>query len=66
MKKIDYYWPRAAVNISGIMLLVQCVTELVATRKPEYEWVFWGTAALFVSSVLWSVIVMVYNARISK
>ncbi len=66
MKKIDYFWPRAAVNITGIMFFVQCVTEVLATRKPGYEWVLWSTAGLFFSSVLWSVLVVAYNAKVKE
>ncbi len=63
MKKINYFWPRAAVKITAIMFAVQCTTEIVGTRKPEYEWVFWASACAFAASALWGVGAVVWNAR---
>jgi hypothetical protein len=63
MKKIDYFWLRAAVHITAIVFAVQCVTEVVAARKPEYEWVFWASLCAFAASVLCSVGAVVWNAR---
>jgi hypothetical protein len=63
MKKIDYFWLRAAVHITAIVFAVQCIVEIAGTRKPEYGWVFWASLCAFAASVLCSVGAAVWNAR---
>ena len=62
MKRIDYFWPRTAVQVTGMVFVVQAITEVLATRKPEYEWVFLASACAFAASVLWTIGCIVWNA----
>jgi len=63
MKKIDYFWLRAAVHITAILFAVQCIIEIEHMRKTEYGWVFWAFLCAFAASVLCSVGAVVWNAR---
>jgi len=62
MKRIDYFWPRTAMKITGIVFLAQLIVEVVFNRKPGFEWVLPGCALAFVVSCGWSVYAVVRNA----
>ena len=62
MKSIDYFWPRTAAQITGIVFVVQAITEVLATRKPGHEWVFFASACAFAASVLSTIGCIVWNA----
>ena len=62
MRRIDYFWPRAATRITGIILLSQSVVEIFGQRKSGYEWVFPLCAWGFVASILWSLFAVIWNA----
>ena len=62
MKKIDYFFPRAAVIITWMMFVSECATEMLGTRKPGYEWVFTASACAFAGSMTWAIGCIVLNA----
>jgi len=62
MKRIDYFWPRAAMQITGIVFWVQLITEVVGNRKPGFEWVLPACALAFGFACGWSVYAVVRNA----
>lgn len=68
MKRIDYYWPRAAVKITGIVFLSQIVMEVsgIASRKPEFWWVIYACTAAFAASIAWSVLAVLINTWCAK
>jgi hypothetical protein len=62
MKRIDYFWPRAVLQITGIVFFVQLLTELIGNRKPGFEWVLPVCTAAFVIAFLWVIYALVVNA----
>ncbi len=62
MKRIDYFWPRVAMQITGIPLLVELIQEVVGNRKPGFEWVLQALALAFVVACGWCVYAVVRNA----
>lgn len=62
MKRIDYFWPRTATQITGIIFLVQVLTEIIGNRKPGFGWVLPVCGGLFAASVAWAVYAVVVNA----
>jgi hypothetical protein len=61
MKRIDYFWPRAALQITGIVFFVQLLTEVIGNRKPGFEWVLPVCTAAFVMAFLWVIYALVVN-----
>lgn len=59
MKKFDYYWPRLAVKVTGILF----VPHLLLTPKPGFEWVDFALGAAFLASLAWAAVLVVLNAR---
>ena len=62
MKRIDYFWPRTAFQISGIVLGTQVLTEAISTRREGFEWVFLACSIAFALSCAWSLFAVVWNA----
>ena len=62
MKKIDYFWPRTAVEVTGIAFAIHFIAGIVGTVKPGYEWVPLAHACAFAASVLWAIGCIVWNA----
>ena len=62
MKRIDYFLPRAATQITAIIFIVQLLTEVIGNRKPGFEWVLPASGALFVAAVAWTLYAVVLNA----
>lgn len=62
MKHIDYFWPRAVVQVTGIIHIVQLLTEVVGNRKPGFEWVTPASGALFAMAIAWALYAVVVNA----
>lgn len=64
MNLIDYFWPRALCQITGIVFLSQLIIEVtgIATRKPEYDWVIYACGAAFLASLIFAVAVVFINA----
>ncbi len=64
MKRIDYFWPRAAVQITGIVFFTQVILEIsgLAQRKTGLEWVLPVCAGLFAASVAWTLYAIIKNA----
>ena len=65
MKKLDYYWPRAALQITGIVFASQTLMEVsgVATRKAGFEWVYPACGVAFAAACIWTVVVVLLNAK---
>lgn len=63
MKRLSYYPPRAAVIITGIVLISQIVVEMggPVSRKPEFWWVIYACAGAFVLSALYAIAAVVWN-----
>jgi len=66
MKKIDYFFPRSAVIITGIPFVSICSSEMLGTLKPGYEWALTAWACAFAASLLWAIGCIVLNALRSK
>lgn len=64
MKRLSYYPPRAAVTITGIVLISQIMVEVggPVSRKPEFWWVIYACAGAFAVSAFYAIAVVVYNA----
>jgi hypothetical protein len=64
-KRYDYFWARAATQITGIVFLSQLALEVsgVIIREPGLEWVIYACGAAFAASVLYSVTLIALNAR---
>ena len=62
MKKIDYFFPRSAVIITGIPFVSICISEMLGTLEPGHEWVLTAWAGAFAASVLWAIGCIVWNA----
>ena len=63
MKRIDYFWPRAALQISGIVLLTQVLVEFICVRKEGFDWVLPACALAFALSCTWVMTAIVIRAR---
>jgi hypothetical protein len=61
MKRIDYFWPRAALQITGIVFLTQVIVETIAERKPGFEWVLPACGLAFALAILWTTFAIVWN-----
>ena len=62
MKRIDYFWPRAAVKVTAIVFFSQLLIEVIANRKQGFEWVLPVCGALFAAAVAWTLYAVVMNA----
>ena len=62
MKRLDYFWPKAATKVTGIVFISQGLTEIIGIRKPEFEWVLPMCGLLFIASILWTLYALVMNA----
>ena len=62
MKRIDYFLPKVATQTTGIIFLVQLLTEAIGNRKQGFEWVLPVSGALFVIAVAWTLYAVVMNA----
>ena len=56
------FWPKAATKVTGIIFLVQLLTEMVGNRKPGFEWVLPACGALFAAALAWTLYAVVVNA----
>lgn len=66
MKRIDYFLPQAATQITGIIFFAQLLTEVVGNRKPGFEWVTPASGALFAMAIAWTLYAVVVNAIRAK
>ena len=58
MKRIDYFWLRAATQISGIVF----ISQAISVRKEGFEWVFSACAFAFAISCTVTILAIVWNA----
>lgn len=67
MKRLSYYPARAAVTITGIVLISQIMVEMggPVSRKPEFWWVIYACAGAFVLSALYAIAVVAWNAWVN-
>ncbi len=61
--KIDYFWPREAVKVTGIFFTITFLTEIVAERKPGFEWMLPVSGLLFSAAMGWSICAMLINVK---
>ena len=66
MKRISYAMPREAFKFTAIIFAIQCITEVAAKHKPEYEWVFLASACALAASVLWVISCIVWNIWVCR
>ena len=66
MKKIDYFFPRSAVVITGVAFVSLCISEMLGALEPGYEWVFIASGCAFAGSMTWAIGCIVLNAWRSK
>ena len=69
MKKYNYFWARASLKITGIILLTQIIIESsgVVVRRTGFEYTVHFCAVLFLISALYSLALILLNAKaISK
>ena len=64
LTKVSYTLASALVQITGIVLATQLAIELIAVRKPEYWYVIPVCGTLFGLSVIYAIILVVYNAYV--
>jgi uncharacterized YccA/Bax inhibitor family protein len=66
MKRASYIPANAALQITGIVFFSQLLLEMtgVIQRKPEYWWIVPAAGAAFGVAVLYSIAVVIWNARI--
>ena len=64
MKKLDYFWPRTVMTITGVVFFTQLIMEIsgVIPRKAGYEWVLPALGLAFGVSLLIAVVAIVLNA----
>jgi len=62
MKRIDYFWPRAALKITGIVFISQILIDVLGFRKPEFYWVLPMCGLLFMAAIVWTLYAVVINA----
>lgn len=61
MKRIDYFWPGAALKVTAIVFFTQLLIEVIASRKPGFEWVLPLCGALFAMSLAWVLYALAMN-----
>jgi hypothetical protein len=61
MRRIDYFWPRAATQISGIVFISQAIIEVIGVRKEGTEWVFLACAIAFAISCTVTILAIIWN-----
>jgi len=61
MKRIDYFWHRAALQITSIVFFSQLLVEMISTRKPGFEWVLPVCGAAFGIAIVWTICTMIIN-----
>lgn len=68
MKRYDYFWARASIQITGIVFVSQLITELsgIAVREPGFEWVIYACGVAFFAAILYSFILILLNTRNRK
>ena len=66
MKKLSYFYAKDALLFTGIVFFTQLLIEMcgVYQRKPEYWWIVPAAGAAFGVAVLYTIAVVVWNARI--
>jgi hypothetical protein len=62
MKKIDYFWPRTFLQITGIVFLSQLFMEILGLRI-EFDWVIYVCAITFFISLVYAFLVIILNSR---
>jgi len=62
-KKYDYTLARELVKFTSIIFFVQLFAEVVATRDDGFFWVLPFSASLLGVSLLYSLLLVVMNAR---
>jgi hypothetical protein len=65
-KRYNYYLARNLIVITGILFLIQLIFEFIGNRKPDFEWVIYVCGAAFLLSLIYSLILIILNTRISK
>ena len=65
MKKYNYFWAKASLKITGIILLTQITIESsgVVVRRAGFEYTVHFFAALFLISALYSLVLILLNAK---
>jgi hypothetical protein len=61
MKRIDYFWPRAATQISGTVFITQAIFEVIGVREEGTEWVFLACAIAFAISCTVAILAIIWN-----
>lgn len=64
MRRIDYYWFRTAVFVTGVMFISQAIAEFIVTRNPGFEWVLPACAGAFGISLLATLVAMLINIKV--
>ena len=66
MKRLDYFWARALLTITGIVFMSQMVVEMggPAPRKPGFEWVIYACGGAFGAALLYAAALVLLNAWI--
>ena len=63
MTKIDYFWPRTLLQVTGIIFVSQLLVELAEGRKPGFEWVIYACAGAHLLAWMYAATVISINAR---
>lgn len=62
-KKHSYELARGLVKFTFIIALVQILAEVIAVRDPDFYWIFPLSMALFISALIYSLVLVGLNAK---
>lgn len=63
MKRIDYFWPRAAFQITGTVFVAQLVTLPLVEWTESKAWAVAVSGAALVAATVWGVWAVYRNAK---
>ena len=63
MKRIDYFWPRTAFQITGTVFVAQLVALPLIEWTERTAWAIAGSGATFVVAAVWSMWAVYRNAK---
>lgn len=62
-RRYSYFYSRIAVEVTGIMFLVQIIAESVGDRRPGFEWIIPVCGGAFAISICYAICLILLNAR---
>lgn len=62
MRRIDYFWPRVAIQVTGSVFLFQLLNTAIGNSKQELDWLMPLSGVFFLSALGWALAVSRINA----